>query len=496
MVEEYAVIKETIQMEQMQSFWSIFNNQINESSQSVQEAQKDENKMDSIFNNNMRDVRRRMVSTDGLVVNSDLDRDPKKIDKNFLGAVVERLPRENVLPIYIGKKCVGYYYLEFAEDPTACGFCGGHHTTPMVGNGAKMQYDMNEQQQELAMRYISARISAAIDTKFINANKDLKEEIYAILNYNDKFDISRTNDIGVTFIPAEDMVHTYFEFDEHAHRGISDLQRAVVPAMLYILLYLTNLIAQITRSTDKRVYYVKQNVETNVARTMMNVVQQIKKGNMGMRQIESLTNVLNIVGKFNDYIIPVGPSGDSPISFEVMAGQEIQTPTDLMDKLEEAAINTIIPFEFVNATFQTDFATRFSMSNTRFLKTIYTRQRKTENFFSKIYTKIYNYEFGETIPAIEIILPPPTYLTMTNNSQLIDNINQMADKIIEAEFDNETDEIKQEFKRLYLKDNLNTYLDYDRIAMLREEAKVNVQTKKPAATEDGDDIKDAMDEEF
>ena len=40
---------------------------------------------------------------------------------------------------------------------------------------------MNEHQQELAIRYISAKISRSIDTKFINANKDLKEEIYSIL---------------------------------------------------------------------------------------------------------------------------------------------------------------------------------------------------------------------------------------------------------------------------------------------------------------------------
>ena len=81
--------------------------------------------------------------------------------------------------------------------------------------------------------------------------------------------------------------------------------------MLYILLYLTDIIGKISRSTDKRVYYVKQNVEANIARTMMNVVQQIKKGNMGMRQIESMNNILNIVGKYNDYIIPLGPSGEA-----------------------------------------------------------------------------------------------------------------------------------------------------------------------------------------
>ncbi len=312
-VNECATLREKADLEKFESIAHIFESGvINEAGKSMS--------MNSMFEGlGKRDkkAQQRYLHNDGLIINSDLDRDPSKLDDDFLGAVVERIPRECILPIYIGKKCLGYYYFEFAEDPTACGFCGGHHTTPMLGNGSKMQYDMTEQQEELAIRYISSRISSSIDTKFINANKDLKEEIYAILSYNEKFDISRSNDIGITFIPAEDMVHCYFTLNEETHRGISDLARAVTPAMLYILLYLTDIIGKITRSTDKRVYYVKQNVETNVARTMMNVVQQIKKGNMGMRQIESMNNILNIVGKYNDMIIPMGPSGDAPIQFEV-----------------------------------------------------------------------------------------------------------------------------------------------------------------------------------
>ena len=485
-VTERAVLREKKDLDKFRSLCSIFE------AKSVQTTT-------SMFEDLGKGKRRKQhlgsMMNDGLVINSDLDRDPDKLDKDFLGAVVERIPRENILPIYIGKKCLGYYYFEFAEDPNACGYCGGHHTTPMLGNGSKTQYDMTEQQEELMIRYISSRISSAIDTTFINANKDLKEEIYDILSYNEKFDISRSNDIGITFIPAEDMVHCYFKLDENTHRGISDLQRAVTPGMLYILLYLTDIIGKISRSNDKRVYYVKQNVETNVAKTMMNVVQQIKKGNMGMRQIESMNNILNIVGKYNDYIIPLGPSGDPPIQFEVMAGQDIQTPTEIMDKMEEAAVNTIMPFEFVNATFQQDFATRFTMSNTRFLKSIFTRQRKTEKIFSKIYTKVYNYEFAENYKKIDIILPPPTYLTTTNNSQLIDMINQMADKIIESEMDSESDEVKQEWKRLYLRDNLSTYIDFDRVERLRELARVNVEAAKNPAAEDGE-MADVMDDEF
>lgn len=470
-VNEYTVATSVLQLEQFTSMMKI-NESVSGELAKQMEALKDAN-----------DGLSSAASSDGLIIPDNLKKDPDKIDKNMLGAVLERIPRENIIPVYIGKKCMGYYYLQFREDRGSCGFCGGHHMTPGVSNAATYSQEMNEDQQEMAIRFIASKMSAAIDTHFINTNKDLKDEIYNVLRYNEKFDISRSNDIGVTFIPAEDIVHCYFEIDEDTHRGISDLQKSIIPAMLYILLYLTDIIGKITRSTDKRIYYVKQNVETNVARTMMNVVQQIKKGNMGMRQIESMNNILNIVGKYNDYIIPLGQSGDPPVQFEVMNGQNIETPTDIMDKMEEAAVNgTGIPFEFVTASLQQDFAIRYTMTNSRFAKTITTRQRKTERWISKIYTRVYNYEYGETYSSIKIILPPPIYLLINNNQQLLDNVSNQADKIIEIEYTNEEDEFKAEFKRLYIRDQLSTYLDYDNIGSLEEQTKVNLESRKNVET--------------
>lgn len=496
-VNEYCILNDNVDVNIFKSLAESYNESFGSAVSEALDSVTEKNTLDTMFDKldkaNNKIKYHATYTQDGLILPNQ-ERDPKNLDKDFLGAVVERLPRENVIPLYIGKKCLGYYYFEYPDDPGKCGFCGGHHAMPISAAGNQnLAYNMSEQQQEIAMRYLASRISQAIDTKFINANKDLKEEIYAVLNYNSKFDITKTSDIGITFIPADDIVHTYFEINEYTHRGISDLQRSVMPALLYILLYLSDIIGKITRSVDKRVYYVKQNIETNVARTMMNVVGQIKKGNMGVRQIESMNNILNIVGKYNDYIIPLGPSGDPPVQMEVMQGQNIETPTDIMDKMEEMAINPIMPFEFVNATMQQDFATRFTMSNTRFLKSIFTRQRKTEKFFSKIFTKIYNYEYGENNPEIKITLPPPIYLTLTNNSQLIDNVTQMADKIAENEMSSEEDDVKQEFKKLYIRENLATYMDYAMIAKLLEKAKVNVETAKvPQATESDDNNMDDL----
>ena len=422
---------------------------------------------------------------DGLILPSELQDNSRGIDKNINGCVLEAIPRENIVPAYIGSKCFGYFHLQFAEDPNACGYCGNNHTVPGLSNSVTRNINMSENQHEMAVRYIASKLSKSIDNKFINANKDLKEEIYAILKYNEEFDLARSNNITVTFIPAEDIVHCYFEMDEKTHRGISDLKKAVVPAMLYVLLYLTDIIGRITRSNDKRIYYVKQNVETNVARTMMNVVNQIKRGNFGMRQIESMNNIFNIVGKYNDYIIPLGQSGDPPIQFEVMDGQRIETPTEMMEKMEDMAVGTIMPLEMINSSYNQDFAIRYTMSNTRFMKSVYTRQRLAQKFMSKIYTKVYNYEFQENNSMIELILPPPTYLSMTNIRELFDNIAQAADKIVENDMSTEPEEVKAEFKKIYVRAHLGTYLDYESIDRMIQNARVNVEAAKAPAVEDG-----------
>lgn len=480
-VQEVTTLSEMTELEHFKSLMSIRES-------SIQEKTSLEKQYDEVNYDNDKITKAATATTfDGLILPDNLNRDADKIDKSFNGAVVERIPRENILPLYMGEMCFGYYHFEFGKDPGACGFCGGHHNgIPGVSNGGTINRDMDEQQEELLLRFISARISSAIDTHFINANKDLKEEIYALLHYNEQFNIQRTNNIGVTFIPADDIVHCFFEQDEHTHRGISDLHDSLIPAMLYVLLYLTDIIGKVTRSTDKRIYYVKQNVETNIAKTMMNVVKQIKKGNMGMRQIQSMSSILNIVGKYNDYIIPQSQSGDPPIQFEVMSGQDIQTPSELMEKMEEMAINPIVPFEFVNSIMQQDFAIRFSMSNTRFLKFVFGRQRDTERFGTEMYTKIYNYEYDENYPEVKLTLPPPIYMVMQNNNQLLDNIEQTAQKIIDTYLIAEEDDVKDEFKKLYIRDALGAYIDYDKVESLIEAAKVNLNADQRAATDDGE----------
>jgi hypothetical protein len=88
---------------------------------------------------------------------------------------------------------------------------------------------------------------------------------------------------------------------------------------------------------------------------------------------------------------------------------------------------------------------------------------------------------------IDIILPPPIYLLLNNNSQLIDSVTQLADKIVEIYFYNEEDDLKAQWKRNYINKTLSTYLDYDDIMREFENARIELSAKKNAETEDGED---------
>lgn len=416
--------------------------------------------------------------SEGLITQDKKDSD--KLDKKMNGCVLTELERENTIPVYMDTTCLGYIYLQVENDWVEEIVMNGN-TYNSLTNNTRLLADDFDRQNDILVGQVASMMADKINAKFINGNVDLKDEIYAVLRYNDHFNTTHgTNNVNVSFLPVEDVHHFYFKLDDRTHRGISDLQKALVPAMIYCMLYLNNAIAQIGRSSDKRIYYVKQNVEQNVARTLLNVITQLKKGNMGMRQLTNLNTIFNVIGKFNDHVIPVSQSGDHPIDFEVMQGQNIETPTDLMDRMEDMAVSsTDVPIEFIQSVNSVDFATRFTMSNSKFLRKVYKRQRICQKHFTKIFRKIYNFEYQENDMSVKILLPAPAYLSMSNTQQLIDNTKNFVNSIADIELATEEDEkVKQNFIKLYMRNSLGTYVDFGMVDDLINEARIKTTVDK------------------
>lgn len=355
------------------------------------------------------------------------------------GCIIKILDREKVIPININDNInLGYYYYEidkkYESFYDATPINGGMMTsiTGYIGNHNGEDYAATERKEEI-LRGIAAKLADKIDANFINQNQNLKKEIYHILKYNDDMGKSLLNgsNMRISYIPPEDIHHIYFKKDKKTGRGVSDLLPCLIPAKLWVAVYINNNLAVLTRGMDKRVYYVKQSVEKNITKTLLKTINEIKKSNFNIRQIENINSVLNITGRFNDYIIPRGTDGTSPVEFEVMQGQQVEIKTELMSISEEAAINLLgVPLELIQNRMSPDYAIQYTMSNSKFLRFCYKRQGQFEKVMSKLLTKIYRLEYPDMNDEIRLQLPPPLFINVTNTNQLITNVSEYVDNTV------------------------------------------------------------------
>ena len=400
------------------------------------------------------------------------------------GCIVEELEHTMVKPLYIRNIPLGYYYIEsdtpldVNEQTTFSSTLGGLRPRRSTRDRENMT---SQQTDNAVLLKIAKQISQKIDAKFINANQDLAQEIYTILKFNADHANGKVSKIRISFIPPEDIVHSYFDLNEKTHRGKSDLERSLFPAKLYSCLYISNTIALLTRGYDKRVYHVRQAVDTNITAVLLNVINQIKQSNFNLRQIENMNNILNITGRFNDLVIPQNANGESPVSFEVMPGQNVEIKTEFMNMLEEMSINqTGVSLEMVNSRTMENTATHITMTNTRFLIKIYNRQIQYEQILSRLFTMIYQNEYDSN-NTVEVELPPPVMLNFTNTSQIIAVANELIQNIVTMKMGTEQDEqIKQAFLGKLMRFYFKSFLPLDEIDKMADDAKVDIEAKRQA----------------
>ena len=426
------------------------------------------------------------LSSDGT-----FDTSKSKDDKVSLlkipGCLVKRLEREKVIPIYIEDLCMGYYYIEIDDDTkyTSSGFGFNQPTLGMLQGNQPRSFGLGAStinpdpiKDDAMLKNVAAKLSELIDKQFINNNQDLYREIYMILKYDEKFN-RNTKNVNITFIPPDDIEHVYFNMDPRTHRGISLLDRALIPAKIFIALTMSDTIGMLTRGQDKRVYYVRQQVETNISKTLLSAINQIKKGNFGVRNIENLMSVLNITGQYNDYFIPKSANGDSPIDFEVLEGQKIDPNMEFLEKFESYAVGTTgVPLELIEARLGIDYATQLTMTNAKHMRMVYKDQSKVQTFGGRIITKIYNAEFSKT-SQLALFLPPPLYITLTNNTQLITNVTEYAEKVVGGMVKAEggDDDMVTLAVNEYIRRTLGTYIDFNMIDDIVNRVKVQSSTK-------------------
>ena len=419
---------------------------------------------------------------------------PKATLKTVPGAIVKTLDRSRLLPLDVNKDFrFGYLYVEV--DDYAANLMTSQHSafksnsidmtltnaTAGVGFGNMQKKSTNTD----ILNNIANSIAERITPKFIVNNQDIKYELYNILNqaYGKG---SNGMGVNISFLPAHTVEHIYWKKDANG-RGISELSKSLIPARLYISLYTCNTIGILTRGFDRRAYYVKNNIDTNISQNMMSVINAIKANNKGMRDFNSIKNIIQTSGIYNDLLIPMTKNGESPIEFSIMEGQNIDTKESLLEQFESMAVSPIgVPYEYLMSRKSVDYAIRLTMANGKFLKECYKRQGVYEKFLTRIHNKIYNYEYNND-DILETKLPPPAYLSILNANQMIDNSKALIESIVDiVNVDKEevSEVVLNQLKLILAKEMLSGYIDFDKAEENFNTAKV---LKSPANGDNADE---------
>lgn len=288
-----------------------------------------------------KDIFSQLASTsikDGITLTSEKnDKKTKKGDfDEITDCYVKMIEPTKILPIEIMNTKIGYYLVQ-AED-----------ITPLSGAVSNTLYyskfDENRREQTV-IDAIATRVVKSFNKDFLLKNAKFKEVIVDCLEY---YNLNEKR-LKFQFVPAEYIQE--FKIDEDVDgNGTSMIKKSLFYAKLYLMLLLFKIMSIILNSNDTKVNYIKQSgIDKNLANKVQEIARIKQSRQINITDLFSYTTLINKVGNGSELYIPTGRSGERPIETEILAGQDVQLNTELLEMLKNAYIlGTGVPAAIVN----------------------------------------------------------------------------------------------------------------------------------------------------
>lgn len=294
------------------------------------------------------------TNTDGFISVNSAETDEKYIPK-IKGCKIKKLDPRRLIPLKIDDTCFGYYYIENRRSLKAI-------QNPIK---YKLKDDLTRGQFDSSIDMIYKSIGELmikkIDKKFIEKNSEIKERLYDIVkNYEDA-----QQQYSITFLKPDDVVE--FEIDD----GESPFEQSLWFSKLYMLVLMSTITARVTRANDIRAYYIDLDAKGPANNMLMNAVNTLKRQNKSIIYYNNIQKIISASTVFDDVFLGKPAEGKNPIDFDIIQGQNVDIPTDLLEMLEKIAVDsTGLPLQLIQSSNDADFAKTYSMLNIKFLKRI------------------------------------------------------------------------------------------------------------------------------
>lgn len=389
----------------------------------------------------------------------------------------------HIIPIRIMSKTIGYYYVQ--EDILN------------VASDSNYFLGYNGEREQSVVSMIASKIVKAFDKKFLEDNQNFKELIVEAIEY---FNLNERK-IRFQYIPAEYIVPFKINEDEDGN-GTSVVEPALFYAKLYLLLLLFKMVSIVSSSNDTKVHYIRNSgIDKNVANAIQAIARKMQSRQINLTDMFSYTTLVNKVGNGNDLFIPLGRNDSKGIETEILAGQDVQLNTELMELLRNGYISaTGVPAVILNNINEADFAKTLELGNTRFQSRVVSLQLDFDDGATELYRKLMRWT--TTLPEAAINnfhfeFQPPKYSQSQVKNELLSSFQTEIDFAAsicfnQAEIEDSTNggssPLMREFKALYAEEKL-PMMNVKRIRELAAEARIRAnatELKDAASEEEGD----------
>lgn len=439
---------------------------------------------------------------DAGVVNTSKATAPKA-EKNFglTGTYVKYIDPKNLIPIKLMDEIVGYYYVAVKKAN------GGTQNQTMSRNGTPVintQSILGSGSNNTVFSSVNltdAKRTAVVDNiisamtqqiikrfskKFVIANSNFKKVIADCINYNGYMD----NEYHIQFIPAKYIIEFKVNEDENEN-GVSMLQNSLFPAKLLLSLMVSRMLNYLNKSADKTIVYLaKGPIDVHTGNQVQRVIRNIQETQITFSDLLSTNMVFSKFGRNQNMVIPNSKSGKRLAEFETQEGMNVDMNPEYENKLEQMAIlGTGVPSVIMEYIGQSDFAKGFETGNIKFASHVAAYQMDFEDSLTDLYQVLVdNSELSDELKdrvrgKFKFNFSRPKVLTVSNNSENLQNLQTLMQSIIQIYFGEDTSAIanyeqkKTRFMQIAAR-KYAPYINWDEFDEFYNKAKLDVDENK------------------
>ena len=329
-----------------------------------------------------------------------------------------------IAPIEIMDTCIGYYYAYEVNDDVLQPFS---NTIKIVDAAL-----INKETERTFLNQLTSKVVQAFDKPFLQKNEKFRELILSSLMYEEMY----KKKVRFQFIPADYITKFSINEDDEGN-GQSVLKDSLFYAKLYLALLIFKIIQILTKSSDTRVYYVRNSgLDADVMNGIQEAARQVKAKQINYYDIMNPVTSTSKLGNNNEIFIPYGRSQEKGMEFDILAGQDIQLNTDLMEMLKQAYINaTGVPSVIMQYINEADYAKTLVMANSKFVGRVISLQADFNDALTDLYKKLLRFstDMDEAlIESFEFKFVSPKTINTQNMNDLTAATDQVVQYMIQS----------------------------------------------------------------